>query len=193
MHEAKEDYQKLMSAVLRQGIDDYVKLQHPKHRQRKHEKEAFATAVDLFWDEDYELNILDDESKFHTLKTLCMAASGRENIEVDNLKRAIVAQSKDYWKKKSMNTINIPEQFVVGGHVYDVEHHEGETASVDYETKTIVMDTENETAEEQFLKAVLNIACHTYEIRASASARRQIGEALFQMMKVNNCFVGEQW
>lgn len=192
MHEAKEDYQKLMSAVLRQAIDDYVKLQHPKHRQRKYEKEAFITAVDLFWDEEYLLAILDDESKFHTLKTLCMAASGRENIEIKNLRQAIVAQSKEYWKNKAMNTITIPEQITVAGHVYSVVDNSNEIEFyIDYDNKLIGLDLESDSAQQTFMKAVVDLTCYHDEIKTSAVARSQLSKALFQMFKVNNCFTGD--
>lgn len=190
MNESHEDYRKLASAILRQAMDDYVKMLHPKYRQRKYEREAFWSARDLLWDPEYELNIEDEEGQPVTLRKLAMAASDRENVDLDKLRSYILAESTNYWNNKDVKTINIPEDVIIEGHAYSV--FQADDAKIDYDEKTIYLDKQSPIAEEQFMQLLLELSCYHADIRTSTKARKDLGKALYRLLRINSCFVGEQ-
>jgi len=189
MNDTRDDHRKLMSAVLRQAMDDYVKMQHPRHRRRKYEREAFWSARDLLWDDSCTLQIEDDEGNEMTLEALCKAASDRENVDVEALRSYLLEQSTTYWREKQVKTIDIPEDVVIDGHVYQVQH--AESTEIDYDSKIIYLDKAGPTAEEEFMRAMVELTCHHSEIKTSAKARRELGKSLYRLLRINSCFTGE--
>lgn len=190
MSKSHEDHRKLMSAILRQAMDDYVKMQHPRYRRRKYEREAFWSARDLLWDDQFELDITDEEGDPMTLRTLAMAASDRENVDLERLRSYLIEQSVTYWSEKKVKTVDIPEDVVIEGHAYSVE--QAASPSICFDTKTIRLDKQGPTAEEQFMQLMIELSCHHGEIRTSAKARRELGKVLYRLLRINSCFTGEQ-
>lgn len=189
MRPEQEEQQAIMSAILRQAIDDYIKLQHPTRRQKKYEQEAFWSANDLLWDSEYRLlEPIGDNGEGISLRELCMLASARENVSLKSLRHYLVTEAKHYWSSKEMRTISIPDDIVLEGHVYYVRN--GQSTSIDYEEKVIVINKQSPNAEQELMEAVVEIACYHTEVRTSTVARKEISAALFRALKVNNCFVG---
>jgi len=178
-----------MLAILHQAMDDYVKMQHPRCRRRKYEKEAFWSARDLFWNKNHELNIISEEGTPVTLQTLALAASGRGNVNLNNLHSHLVNESIKYWKEKHVKTISIPEDVVIEGHAYMVE--QADSPHIDFDAKTIQLDKKNPAAEKQFMQLVIELSCHHREIRTSAKARRELSEAVYELLRMNDCFTGD--
>lgn len=189
MSDQQVDYRKLMRAILCQAMDDYIKMQHPRYRKRKYEREAFWSARDLLWNDGHTLAIEDAEGNFTTLATLCAAAADRENADVENLRAYLLAESKAYWKEKQVRTIEIPEDVVVEGHAYRVQHQQD--PEIDFDEKIIYLNKESPTAEEQFMQLVLDLTCHHNEIKTSVKARKELGKSLYRILKLNSCFVGD--
>ena len=186
MRQSHEDHRKLMSAILRQAMDDYIKMQHPRYRRRKYEREAFWSARDLLWDEECELDITDEEHDPLTLKTLAMAASDRENVDLNRLRSYLIEQSIKYWDEKKVKTVEIPEDVVIEGHAYIVQH--SNESNIDFDAKVIYLDKRGPTAEEQFMQLMIDLSCHHGEIRTSAKARRELGKVLYRLLRINSCF-----
>jgi hypothetical protein len=190
MSEIHEDYRKLMSAVLRQAMDDYIKMQHPKQRQRKYEREAFWSARDLLWDNECELEIEDDEGNPMTLETLAMAAADRENVDLERLRSYVVQEAVNYWEDKDVKTIDIPEDVVIEGHTYQIQ--QSDERDIDFDSKIIYLDKRGPTAEEDFMMAMVELGCHHGNIRTSSKARKELGKVLYRLLRINSCFVGDQ-
>jgi len=191
MNIEREDYRKLMSAILRQAMDDYIKMQHPNRRRKKYEKEAFWSAVGLLWDPAYAMDIADHDGDSMGLLELAKAAADRENLNVEALHEYLLQESNRYWDEKNLRTVEIPEDVVVEGHVYEVRHH-AEAVEIDYEAKTISLNKTGPVAEEQFMQAMVDLACHHSDIRTSQKARQQMGKSFYRLLRINNCFVGDQ-
>jgi len=189
MEITQEDHRKLMSAILRQTIDDYIKMQHPRYRRRKYEREAFWSARDLLWDDDCVLNIQDAEGLDMNLSSLCEAASDRDNVDIKNLRKYLIKQSQEYWKEKPVKTVEIPEDVVIEGHAYQVQ--QAEDTEIDFENKIILLDKLSPTAEEEFMRAMVDLTCHHGEIKTSGKARKELGKALYRLLRINSCFTGE--
>ena len=122
MNDLREDYKRIMSAILRQAIDDYIKMQHPRYRRRKYEKEAFWSACNLLWDDNHILQIEDDEGNPMNLRALAKGAANRENVDLKKLRQYLLSESVIYWNEKKMKTVTIPEDIVVEGHAYQIHH-----------------------------------------------------------------------
>ena len=178
-----------MSAVLRQAMDDYVKMQHPKYRRRKYEKEAFWSARDLLWDDGCVLHIKDEEGGAMTLRALAQAAADRENVDLDRLHTYLLEYSRTYWEQKDVKTLEIPEDVVIEGHTYRVEH--ADELEIDYDNKVLSINKKSPTAEEDFVRAMMDLVCHHGEIRTSAKARRELGKGVYRLLRINSCFTGE--
>ena len=58
-----KDYRLLLGHIIKQAIDDYIKLQHPKFRQKKYLHETFLDAVDMFFDPEYRFAYLKTTKK----------------------------------------------------------------------------------------------------------------------------------
>ena len=194
MNDLHEDYKKIMSAILRQAIDDYIRMQHPRYRRRKYEKEAFWSACNLLWDDNHILQIEDDEGRPMTLRALAIAAADRENVDLKRLRQYLLDESVIYWNEKKMKTVTIPEDIVVEGHAYQIHHIENkkyENIQIDYDNKIIFLNKKSPTAEEDFMLAMMELTCHHGEIKTSAKARHKLGKAFYRLLKINNCFTGE--
>lgn len=185
----QEDHRKLMSAILRQTIDDYIKMQHPRYRQRKYEREAFWSARDLLWDNEYALDIQDAEGLNMNLSSLCEAAADRDNVSIKSLRKYLIQQSQEYWEEKPVKTLEIPEDVVIEGHAYQVR--QADTTEIDFENKIISMDKLSPIAEEEFMRAMVDLTCHHGEIKTSGKARKELGKALYRLLRINSCFTGE--
>ena len=96
--EANEDYKKILQLIVDFGKTDYVKLQHPKNRDKKYLEETFITCVDMFFNDDFRFMHFnnDDDSKM-SLNNLLSASIG--NLPASNMlmKKHLVAESIRYW------------------------------------------------------------------------------------------------
>lgn len=189
MSEAQADNRRLMSAILRQAMDDYIKMQHPRRRQKKYEKEAFWSAKDLLFNPKYELDINDENGDSMSLTALAQAAADRDNVDIPALREYLIRESKRYWSNKNMKAIDIPEDVIVEGHAYAVQHHVGSYV-IDFDSKCIYLNKQGPTVEEEFTQALIELSCHHGEIRTSSKARKEIGKSLYRILQINNCFVG---
>ena len=90
-----------------------------------------------------------------------------------------------------MRTVEIPEDVVIEGHTYSVQHHLQDMI-VDYDEKTIRLNKQGPCAEEEFMQAMIDLSCYHGEIKTSTKARKELGKALYRLLRINDCFVGDQ-
>jgi hypothetical protein len=192
--EGRKDFEKIAQQILRQAMDDYIKLQHPKQRRKKYLKEAWWSANDLFFDPSFRLdNLEDDNNQSMSLTDFVQVAADRENVDLQRLRDYLTSTSKAYWAERNMRTVEIPSDVVVEGHAYAVSYNKEDAYAIDYDEKTIWLpaSAHKTTQEEQFCIAVMEaVAFHT-EAKMSQKARKQLAQGWFRALKVNNCFVGD--
>ena len=136
MVEDSYDYKVLLNAILRQAIDDYIKLQHPKFRKKKYLQEAFDSAVDMFFDSEFKfLHVKDPEGNFLSLKDLISSILEDDRLQMDKMKNHVVNEARSFWETKMVNTLYIPDSFIYDGHVYAVHHSEEEDVSIEEKPK----------------------------------------------------------
>ena len=100
-----EDYKTIIKAVLRQGMDDYVKLQHPKFRTKKYLQEAFDSSVEMFFDSTYRLlYLLNEYGEPMSLKDMMTAILEDDRVSGKNLQKHLIEEARTFWETKLIRT-----------------------------------------------------------------------------------------
>lgn len=190
----KEDLKRLMHAILKQAMDDYIKLQHPITRKKKYMQEAFDSAVEMFFDSEYSfMYVKDGEDNMMSLKDLVYELMGDDRVQVDKIKDHVIDNARAFWQNKFINTIDIPDSLIFDGHVYSVYHtDDNDEANIDFKNKTLTVNKNSSCSEnqQQFIQMCMKIMCYHEEYKISASLIDKLGNSVFKLMKMNSCFVG---
>ena len=185
-----EDGKVLLQHILRQAIDDYIKLQHPKYRRKKYLQEAFHNAIDMFFDTEYRfLHIQNDEGDDMSIEDFLRATTNGRRTEIEKLQEYVVEQANEYWDNKDLDTLTIPDTVIAYGNVYSVTHRDEPGYVVDYDKREIhTAKYPTGANQDLFLQAIVELACYHKDIRISRQKREELGHGLFSLLKVNNCF-----
>jgi hypothetical protein len=188
------DLNRLMHAILKQAMDDYVKLQHPIARRKKYMQEAFDSAVDMFFDSDFSfMYVKDEENKEIGLKELVYQLMSDDRVDVDKIKKHVVTDAQTFWQNKFVNTIDIPESLIYNGHVYSVLHiDDNDDAAVDFDQKIILLNKSTDCSDNQelFMQLCLQVVAYHEEFKIPAATMNKLGNSLFRLLRMNSCFVG---
>ena len=188
------DWKILLNAILRQAVDDYVKLQHPKFRKKKYMQEAFDSAVDMFFDSEFRLlHLKNDDGEFMSLKEMITSILEDDRLEMDKMKEHVVNEARSFWETKLVNTIYIPESFIYDGHVYSVLHSDEEDVAIDFDLKTITLNKNIKDSENQqrFVESAVKVICHHEDLTISRVNLDKVGKGVFKMLRINSCFSGD--
>lgn len=189
-----QDLKRLMHAILKQAMDDYVKLQHPVTRKKKYMQEAFDSAVEMFFDSEYAfMYVKDEEDNLMTLKDLVYQLMGDDRVQVDKIKDHVINNARSFWENKFVNTIDIPDSLIFDGHVYSVYHtDDNDEAGINFEKKILTLNKDISCSENQqlFIQMCMKIICYHEEYKISGSVIDKLGNSVFKLMKMNSCFVG---
>ncbi len=185
-----EDLNRLARQVFRQSLEDYIHLQHPLTRSKKYVHEAFLSAVDMFWDPNYRLDLfMDDDNEPMSLEEFLKLASDRSNLDLEAFTKYIQAQSETYWRNKHVNTITIPDVMMVCNVPYDISHIDEEIFRVDYDNRTLFIDKKpSEINNTRFCTAILEIICFHEDLRVAKAAQKALGQKFYDTLKMNNSF-----
>jgi hypothetical protein len=188
------DYKMLLNAILRQAMDDYVKLQHPKFRKKKYMQEAFNSAVDMFFDSEFRLlHVKNDNGEFMSLKDMVSSILDDDRLQMEKMKEHLVVEARSFWETKMVNTIYIPDSFIYDGHVYSIEHSEEEDIEIDFDLKTITLNKNIKNSENQqrFVESTVKVVCYHEDLAISQANLDKIGKGIFKMLRINSCFSGD--
>ena len=187
------DRKKLLTAVLRHAMDDIVRLMHPKYRRKKYLEEAYQQAIDMFFDSEYRmLKVKDETGEDMSLKELLTTCISNDLASPEALKSHLISETLKFWTEKDVTTVYIPDSFVVEGHPYRVFHREDIDYHIDYDDKIVYLnrdeaDTENQ---ERFVIAMVETLLYHTELPVSKKDLPALAKAFYRLMKFNDCFVG---
>jgi hypothetical protein len=196
------DYRHLLISVMNQAIDDYIKLQHPNNRLRVYLQEAFLTAIDFLFDEEFRTgNILNGNNQPMSALDLVREILDSESSSIKQLQAYAINKCYRYWKQKQMSVLDhIPETVSIAGRTFDVQHSEGlEDYDYSIEENFILVDRRYDEINAQlFLEAILAVIkiLHAEEIAEAAETTGDkdsaetivIARELIWVLKVNNFF-----
>lgn len=187
-----EDYKTIIKAVLRQGMDDYIKLQHPKFRSKKYLQEAFDSSVEMFFNSNYRmLHLLNEYGEPMSLKDMMTTILEDDRVSGKNIQNHLIQESRAFWETKLVRTLYVPESFIYDGHVYSVYGAEDAQNKVCFAEKEIYINKElGSESELEFVKAAIDIIHYHEDINTAAAGREVIAKSIYRMLKVNSCFTG---
>jgi len=187
-----EDYKTIIKAVLRQGMDDYIKLQHPKFRTKKYLQEAFDSSVEMFFNSDYRmLHLANEYGEPMSLKDMMQTILEDDRVSGKNIRNHLVKESRSFWETKLIRTLYVPDSFVYDGHVYSVFGSQEADNRVSFEEKEIYLNKDlGSDSELEFIRAAIDIIHYHEDIPTAAEGRDVIAKAIYRMLKVNSCFTG---
>ena len=188
-----KDYNVLLNAILRQAMDDYVKLQHPKLRRKKYLQEAFDNAVDMFFDSDYRLlYVSDDDGSFMSLPELLKTLMNNNNVDISKMQEHLILEAQSFWETKMVHTLYIPDSFIYDGHVYSITAHSEDIPEIDFKSKIVKINKVFSCSDNQeaFMQVALKIMLYHEEIPMPQAKIDALGKGLFKMMRLNGCFTG---
>ncbi len=188
-----EDWKTLLRAILRQAMDDYVKLQHPSFRKKKYLQEAFDNAVAMVFDESFRFKapgLNNDDGDDMSFQDFCQELMSNR-VNLDSMRQYLIQDAKEFWENKEIKTLYIPESFIYDGHVYSIFHSE-EEPTIDFEDKLIYCNKRATNSDNQleFMKLATQVMLYHEELAMKGADVEQLGKALFRMLKVNSCFTG---
>ena len=186
------DYKVLLHAILKQAMDDYIKLQHPKFRKKLYLQEAFDSAVELLFNSDYRmLYVKNDMGEDLSLRELVTMLLDDSRADIKRLKEHVIQEARTFWETKLVRTLYLPENFIYDGHVYSVHHTDDFDPTIDFDKKEISINKKRGSeSEQQFLCVTIDIIFYHEDIPATKDTRDKLCRALFRMLKINSCFTG---
>lgn len=186
------DLNRLCQLIIRQGMDDYIKLQHPSCRTKQYMQEAFVSSVEMFFDDEYRISTLKtDENKPLTIQDIFREALDGSRVDLNKIRRTLVRDAWEFWSKKDLNTLRIPETLIVDGHVYVVLHSETKE-EIDFDQKTIYLDkNKGSLSQEKFLKMTIEVLTELSDLKIKVDQLEILSKAIYRMFRMNNCFTGD--
>lgn len=186
------DLNRLCQLIIRQGMDDYIKLQHPNCRTKQYMQEAFVSAVEMFFDDEYRISAIKDEyDKSLSIQDIFREALDGSRIDLKKIQKVLVDDAWDFWSKRELNTLRIPETLIIDGHVYVIIHSETEE-TIDFEDKVIYLNlNKGSISQERFLELAIQVVAEHLQVKIKVDQLSILSKGIYRMFRMNNCFTGE--
>jgi hypothetical protein len=184
----EDDYKRLVKAVIDSGIVDYVKLAHPKNRNKKYLTQCYLNAVDMFFDDNYKLKAFVsflDETPFTTRELISILLS-TPGVSMPKARQHVIDQSNEYWWKKHFNDIPLPSSISIFGKTYFL--HTASTTHIDYQKNQIFLPLKDVNADRIFFKLCLEIILREADISLDEKTFNKLHKIFYLFLKVNNAF-----
>jgi hypothetical protein len=177
------DCQILNRLILMQAVEDYVRLAHPSRRARQAPATAWVTAAALIFDQDFTIAVPGIAEEVAGAE-LIMAATDRENVDLEHFRNEIAKQMKAYWNTKDPTPDRLPKNLVINGKPYLVLMQEqSQIYKVDYDHLTIYLT--NEQPLSALFQAIAEITAADNDLRISAGARSKLISGLLETLRFN--------
>jgi hypothetical protein len=184
----RDDYQLLAEKVLWQAMLDYVRLQHPAHRDRRYLLEAFMDSADMFFDPDYIVGeFVDDDNLPVDLEGFLKIATDRDRTDIPGLHRYLRESSLEHWKPEEKEIlIKIPPIITIKSTPWYTEHQEKDGHQIDFDERVIYVNKKTAQGQREFVEAILNIIWDFLEMKISAKSRKEFSELLYETLVIND-------
>jgi hypothetical protein len=185
---SQDDYQLLAEKVLLQAMLDFVRLQHPAHRDRRYLLEAFMDAADMFYDPDYVVGeFVDDDGNPVGLEGFLKIATDRDRTNISGLHKYLRRSSLEHWKPEEKEIlVKIPSIFTVKSIPWYTEHHENDTHEIDFDERIVYINKKTAIGQQQFVEAILDILWDILEVKIPGKARKEFSCLLYETLVIND-------
>ena len=183
-----EDYKRIVKAVIDSSITDYVKLSHPKNRNKKYLEQTFLNSVSVFFDDSYTFEAFTSivNQLPLTTKDLISIMISNSGVSMSKTRQHVVNESIRYWWEKNFNDISIPSSINIFGKVYFV--HNASTEHIDLEKNKIFFPIKNTGSDRIFFKLCLKIILTESGISLEEETFNQLHKVFYLFLKINNAF-----
>jgi len=185
------DMKKLKIAVLKQSMDDYVKLQHYRYRSKKYLEESFLYAVCVFFDPTYTFLYFFNDNELNMSSKEFIASALNINIKnLNPMQNYLKNESIRYWNKKYMKTFTIPSYLVFQGIVYNILMSEKEN-KICYKKNEIYLNKKQEGAGKVLISLFTELVDKENKLRLTNKQKDDISESFYSLLKMNRLYLDE--
>lgn len=183
-----EDYKRIVKAVIESSITDYVKLAHPKNRNKKYLEQIFLNAIEVFFDDSYKFEAfvsIVDQLPLSTkdLISIMISSSG---VSMDKARQHVINESIKYWWEKNFNDISIPSSINIFGKVYFI--HNASTEHIDLDKNKIFLPIKKTGSDRIFFKLCLKVILIESGIELEEETFNRLHKVFYLFLKINNAF-----
>ena len=185
----EDDYEKLLKIVLDAALVDFVKLQHPKNRNKKYLEEALDTSVELFFDPDFRFEYFFDQAypdNKYSLKDALIKLLKTRNISMEKVKQHVVNESVSYWWEKNFHDIKIPNKVNLAGKVFYIVNSKQE--KIDLDNNKLYFASKKIGADRVFFKLCLKVLIEESELDFTDDQLELFYKYFYLFLKMNDAF-----
>lgn len=183
-----EDYKRIVKAVIESSITDYVKLAHPKNRNKRYLEQTFLNAIEVFFDDSYEfeafVSIIDQEPL--STKDLISIMISNSGVSMNKTRQHVINESIKYWWEKNFNDISIPSSINIFGKVYFI--HNASTEHIDLDKNKIFLPIKRTGSDRIFFKLCLKVILIESGIQLEEETFNKLHKVFYLFLKINNAF-----
>lgn len=183
-----EDYKRIVKAVIDSSITDYVKLAHPKNRNKKYLEQTFLNAIEVFFDDSYKFEAfvsIVDQLPLST-KDLISIMISNSGVSMDKTRQHVINESIKYWWEKNFNDISIPSSINIFGKVYFI--HNASTEHIDLDKNKIFLPIKKTGSDRIFFKLCLKVILIESGIQLEEETFNKLHKVFYLFLKINNAF-----
>lgn len=183
-----EDYKRIVKAVIDSSITDYVKLAHPKNRNKRYLEQTFLNAIEVFFDDSYKFEAfvsIVDQSPLST-KDLISIMISNSGVSMDKTRQHVINESIKYWWEKNFNDISIPSSINIFGKVYFI--HNASTEHIDLDKNKIFLPIKKTGSDRIFFKLCLKVILIESGIQLEEETFNKLHKVFYLFLKINNAF-----
>jgi hypothetical protein len=183
-----EDYKRIVKAVIDSSITDYVKLAHPKNRNKKYLEQTFLNAIEVFFDDSYKFEAfvsIVDQLPLST-KDLISIMISNSGVSMDKTRQHVINESIKYWWEKNFNDISIPSSINIFGKVYFI--HNASTEHIDLDKNKIFLPIKKTGSDRIFFKLCLKVILIESGIELEEETFNKLHKVFYLFLKINNAF-----
>lgn len=183
-----EDYKRIVKAVIDSSITDYVKLAHPKNRNKKYLEQTYMDSINIFFNDSYRFEAftsLVDQSPLST-KDLISIMISNSGVSMDKTRQHVINESIKYWWEKNFNDISIPNSINIFGKVYFT--HNASTEYIDFDKNKIFLPIKKTGSDRIFFKLCLKIILAEAKITIEEDSFEKLHKVFYLFLKINNAF-----
>jgi hypothetical protein len=184
-----DDYEKLLKVVLDAALVDFIKLQHPKNRNKKYLEEALDTSVELFFDPDFRFEYFfhqDDPQRKYSLKEVLIKLLNTRRISMEKVKQHVVDESISYWWEKNFHDIKIPAKINLAGKVFYIVNSKQE--QIDFENNKLYFASKKLGADRVFFKLCLKVLIVESGLDFTDEQLEYFYKYFYLFLKINDAF-----
>jgi hypothetical protein len=205
LREPTNEWQRLIKGVLKNLMDDFIRLQHPSARDEQGCKEAFQMSLAALYDIDYRISWPGPEGTDLELsfRELLAQRFGLDNIDrreiqrinIDPLRKELIQEALAYWKNRKTSIVDPPDFISYKGESYSVWPVSGakDDTSIDTEACIAYVLTDKDKPrgpkfQHEFLRATFMLVNEKEDLSLTEDQIEELSKAYYEILRMNGCF-----